>query len=124
MSRFGLLAAATLAALALAATMAASASALVLPQVEPQQATWTGASEGSVTLTSLNFLLPCQKATAEGTEETGTKDKSLGLFHIAFKECKNSQFRVQHERGHQRYDLIIRQMASRIRQIQQSRRWY
>jgi hypothetical protein len=94
MSRFRFLGVALLAALALAATMASSASALVLPQIEPQQATWTGASEGATKLTSLGGTITCQKATAEGTEELPTTDKSLGLFHIDFKECKEEKNKV------------------------------
>jgi len=87
---FGL---AVLVVFACAAAMSASASALILPLNLPQQATWTGDSEGTSTLQSLGGTITCQKATATGTEEISATH-SLGTFAIDFKECKEEKNKI------------------------------
>jgi len=74
-------------AFALAAT-ATAALPRILPEVAAER-TWTGAAKGETELSTLGseLAVKCKTATAEGTEEA---KKPLGLFHIAFKECKAS----------------------------------
>lgn len=85
MKRFQLLAPVVLAFLALAATMAATASALLENLPEAVRST-PGESVGATKFETVGKLsIECASATSTG-EETGSKPPK-GTFHIMFKEC-------------------------------------
>jgi hypothetical protein len=88
MRRLRLLVLAVLALSALAAVLASSTSAFLLENLPEKARTVTGESVGGATVleTVGGNAITCEKATAEGTEETSKPP--LGLMHFTFIGCK------------------------------------